>query len=355
MTVDFLEVGHPRWIEALDGADHDVYHRPEYVRACADHEGGRPVAFYASTGDDIFLVPLLIRDLPPEAVSSSNDAASNDAARDAATPYGYPAPLCTTPDVSPFWKAFVDALQQRGIVSVFLRMHPLLPTAVDAISVPWAVVEHGPTVVIDCTRSPEEMWNDTRPDHRSDVNRLRRQNYRVAIGAPGARDTLLDTFVRLYEQTMERVGADAFYFFPESYYRAWTSSLASHGRLAVVRSASGEAAAAGLFTDCNGRMQYHLSGTDAAHRDVAPSKLMLHEVRAWAHRQGRTVLHLGGGLGGTADSLFDFKAGFSSGRATFRSVRIVTDPARYRAACRAAGVDAPPSPRNGYFPAYRSR
>jgi hypothetical protein len=350
MTVAFLDPGDPRWTEALDAADHDVYHRPEYACASANHEGGRPVAFYASTGDAFFLVPLLVRDLPPEAASSSDDAV-----RDATTPYGYPSPLCTAADASPFWAAFVDALRRRGIVSVFLRMHPLLPVPVDALPTPSAVVEHGPTVVVDCTRSPDEMWSDTRPDHRSDVNRLRRRGYRVVIDAPDARDAPLDAFVRLYEQTMERVGADAFYFFPESYYRAWTASLASHGRLAVVRSASGKAAAAGLFTDCNGRMQYHLSGTDAAHRDVAPSKLMLHEVRRWAHRHGRTALHLGGGLGGTADSLFDFKAGFSSGRATFRSVRIVTDPARYRAACRAAGVEAPPSPQDGYFPAYRSR
>ena len=343
MNTDFLAPDDPRWIQVLDVTDHDIYHRPEYVRACAGHEGGEPVAFYASTGDDAFLLPLLVRPLPHPVRDAS--------ARDAASPYGYPGPLCTTPNTSDFWTAFEAAARKYGLVSIFLRLNPLLPSCREGLPTAWAVVEEGPTVVVDCTHSLEALWDDTRAGHRSDINRLNRHDYQVTFDEPEA----LDVFVRLYTQTMERVGADPTYVFDTSYYHTWTDELAPYGHLVLVRSASGTPAAAGIFTDCNGRMQYHLSGTDAGHRDFAPSKLMLHEVRTWAHREGRHTVHLGGGLGGAIDSLFAFKAGFSSERAAFRSVRIVINAGRYDDACTAAGVDVPASPADGFFPAYRSR
>ena len=45
--------------------------------------------------------------------------------------------------------------------------------------------------------------------------------------------------------------------------------------------------------------------------------------------RGNRVMHLGGGLGGAHDSLFDFKAGFSKDRQPFRTWRVVVDPVRY--------------------------
>jgi len=336
MIATFLPPDDERWTAVLRKTRHDVYHRPEYLRTAAAHEGGEPVAFYAEDASGSLLLPLLLREIP------------NTTQVDATSPYGYPSPLWTAPDPTPHWSAFLGTAQNRGIVSAFVRLHPLLPRPTpprDCLDAT-ALVEHGPTVWIDCTQCPEDMWAETRSGHQSDIRRLQRRDYSVRVG-----DDLLPEFVRLYRQTMDRVDADPFYYFSEDYFQSWTGPLEPYCQIAVVRDENGEAAAAGLFTEVSGWMQYHLSGTAETHRKLAPSKLMIHVMRVRAYEAGNSRLHLGGGLGAAKDSVFNFKAGFSSSRAAFHSLRIVCDQEAYRTLCS----NPPPPPAEGFFPAYRDQ
>ena len=63
------------------------------------------------------------------------------------------------------------------------------------------------------------------------------------------------------------------------------------------------------------------------------------------------IFHLGGGRGGEQDSLFQFKKGFSSATAPYRTLRMVSEPQIYQRACAAAGVSG--EDLSGFFPAYR--
>ena len=124
--------------------------------------------------------------------------------------------------------------------------------------------------------------------------------------------------------------------------------------LCVVEDAEGVAIAAGLFSEVCGIVQFHLSGTLPERRDDSPSRVMLDFVRLWAKERGNRTFHLGGGLGAQEDSLWEFKRGFSEGRAVFRSWRLWGDPdaradvmERWRLS---TGLSAP-SP--GFFPPYR--
>jgi hypothetical protein len=78
-------------------------------------------------------------------------------------------------------------------------------------------------------------------------------------------------------------------------------------------------------------------------------------LRRWAKSRGNRVFHLGGGVGGSEDSLFRFKAGFSQQRHPFHTWRMVADETVYRRLVKrwesrhgaeADGLD-------GFFPAYR--
>ena len=73
------------------------------------------------------------------------------------------------------------------------------------------------------------------------------------------------------------------------------------------------------------------------------------EAARWGAAQGFTRFHLGGGVGGRADSLLEFKQRFDPGGALEAAVgKAVHDEAAYRAL---AGSDAG---LEGYFPAYRA-
>ena len=113
------------------------------------------------------------------------------------------------------------------------------------------------------------------------------------------------------------------------YFEDLRVALGSRLHFCSVVAPGGELAAGGLFTDTQGIVQYHLSGTADCFVANAPSKLMLHEVRLWAKREGYSLLHLGGGVGSRADSLFHFKAGFSPLHSDWFTYHLVTDEDKY--------------------------
>jgi lipid II:glycine glycyltransferase (peptidoglycan interpeptide bridge formation enzyme) len=154
---------------------------------------------------------------------------------------------------------------------------------------------------------------------------------------------------------MSRVGATSYYFLEREYVVALREALGPRLKLAVVEIGD-VVAAAGLFVETCGIIEYHLSGSDPAFARERPTKLMLHHVRGWAKARGNTAMHLGGGLGGAEDSLFEFKAGFSKLRAPFHTLRIVINDAAYRALSHSPTTDSVPfdtGDLTGFFPAYR--
>ena len=88
--------------------------------------------------------------------------------------------------------------------------------------------------------------------------------------------------------------------------------------------------AAGIFTEFRGIIQALLVGTDDRYRRHSPLKLLLDDVRRWGHARGDLVLHLGGGRGGSEDSLFAFKSRFSRRRHAFHTGRWVLDRVAYQ-------------------------
>jgi hypothetical protein len=345
MQAELLSCSDPRWMEFLAGSRHDFYHLPAYVELCARHEGGEAAAFWAQEGEAAMLVPMVLRPLP--------EALDPDPGwRDSVAPYGYPCPLVRgepgAGTMAAMLEAFREAGAAAGIVTAFLRLHPLLPLPETPFRAFGALIEHGATVYLDLSLPREELDRQTRVNHLADVRRLEREGFRVQLD-PWDR---LDDFIRIYEQTMRLRDADAFYYFSRDYYDDLRRSLDGHLHLCLVRGPEGEAAAAGLFTLIDGLVQFHLSGTSEAFRRAGPAKMMLIHMRDWAKGRGAGFLHLGGGVGCREDSLAFFKQGFSKLRARFQTFRMVLQPGVYQGLLRRRGLE-PDTDAAGFFPAYR--
>ena len=95
-------------------------------------------------------------------------------------------------------------------------------------------------------------------------------------------------------------------------------------------------------------LHYHLSGTTDAGRETGASTLVLLEAARWAQANGYERFHLGGGLGGKADSLHHFKARFDPEGLVEAAVgKAIHDEDAYRELSGGeTGYD-------GFFPAYR--
>jgi hypothetical protein len=337
MNIELVPPEAPEWRAFLHNAEHDFYHLPAYVALCAREEGGEPCALYVQNADRRLLLPLILRPL-------------TDDYRDATSPYGYPGPLIAGKNdafLTDVLAAAPTTLARRRIVSLFVRGHPLLGPRLD--SPLGTVIEHGLTVSIDLTRSLEELWRQTMRGHRTEIRRAIRSTHRAFFDDKFEH---LGTFAQIYRANMQRVNADRAYMFSDRYFTDLADALGDRLFLCLVE-IGGEISGGGLFVETCGLLQYHLSATLPCFSREHPTKLMLHFVRTWAKTRGLRRVHLGGGIGARADSLFKFKAGFSPDRHRFCTLRLVCDEPAYTRLVRTTHPSADPSDLSGYFPKYR--
>jgi hypothetical protein len=208
------------WTSFLSQTPHDFYHLPSYVALEAIRESGQPLALLVEGNGARLLLPLVIRPIP-------------GGGHDATSPYGYPGPLVSGTDDPSFLHDAMAAgsrfLASEGIVSVFVRLHPLLnPVPPDGVG---TVVRHGETVSIDLWRPTEVIWRQTRHDHRREITRALAAGHRVSIGRW---DPHFEAFKHQYRATMERVGAAPRYLFGDAYFEELRGALGERLHLATV-------------------------------------------------------------------------------------------------------------------------
>ena len=328
------------WKDALQHADHDMYHVPDYVVLDARLYGGTPTAFWYTEDGRHLLMPLIVRDVP------------DSDRRDALSPYGYPGPVSDADKGDTgFWEracaAMVETLRAEGIVTAFVRLHPLLDVPLPALERFGPVVRHGETVSMDLTVSLDEMWKQTRSDHRNHINRARRAGTKVVFD-DWAR---LGEWVEVYHDNMRRVGATSYYFFTREHLTALHQAVGDKMHLAVAIEGD-EVVGGNTFFEYDGIATGYVSSTRRARNRYA-DELLYDEVRRWCKERGDTVFHLGGGKGGANDSLFSYKTGFSPCRHPFHTWRLVADPDAYAQLMRERNPESDPADLSTTFPAYR--
>lgn len=328
------------WKEATQQAAHDMYHKAEYVVLDARLYGGTPAAFWYEQNGRRLLMPLIVRDVPGSDL------------RDAISPYGYPGPISNAvPGDAGFWEqagaAMIETLRAEGIVTAFVRMHPLMDTPLPTLARFGAMIYHGDTVSMDLTVSVEQMWRQTRSDHRNHINRARRDGTRVVFDDWNR----LGEWVDVYHDNMRRVGATSYYFFTREHLEELHDAVGDHMHLAIALEGD-EVVGGNTFFEYDGIATGYVSSTRRARNRYA-DELLYDEVRRWCKSRGNTIFHLGGGKGGGNDSLFSYKAGFSPSRHPFHTWRVVTDPDAYRELVRQRRPEADPADLSATFPSYR--
>jgi predicted N-acyltransferase len=340
------------WIAVLQQAlRHDVYFLPGYHALSTQDATDEAQMFVYREADYMIGLPLVVRRVEFEQASGPW--------QDATSVYGYAGPLlshASFPEtvLRNFREALTGALRERKVVAVFSRLHPLLSQK-EVLAQLGECRSQGETISVDLTQSLELQRAGYSGTVKTRLNRLRRE------GLTGHRDAekqCLNEFVAIYRETMQRVGASAGYFFEDCYFTGLAEKLGDTLQLFVVRLPDGTPISAGLFTLCDGTMQYHLGGTRTDALKFSPMTLLLDTARLWAAEQQARVFHIGGGVGAQTDSLFQFKAGFSPRRHEFLTWRWILEPERYRAICdqrqqldESLGLE-PATP--DYFPAYRA-
>jgi len=318
-----VEVGPGGWNALLArlGLD-DVYLRREYVESACRLEPGKPgKPTFLQTEDVVF--PCILREFRGRT--------------DVTTPYGYGGPVASGGVADAFYAAYEDWCTERGVVSTFVRFHPLYENQ------RYARIHVEPLGgTIAWRLQGDDLFERLHPHHRRVIRKAQRAGLEVSVEESPA----LDEFVDLYKRTMARLEADPFYLFTAEYWQ----SLRTLPCLLVSARADGELLAGVLCFASKPWLHYHLGASSDEGRRLGASNLVLHEAAGWGREQSYELFHLGGGVGGRADSLFEFKRRFDpGGEREFAIGKAVHDDAAYRelAGAQTAALD-------GFFPAYRA-
>jgi Acetyltransferase (GNAT) domain len=345
-----------KWQQCLAAMPHDFYHLSGYLELEARRQNATPEAILIQDGDRLFFLPYLLRDCY-QLLNTANTGYQK--IYDVISPYGYPGIL-----VNPAAKdrdfiieclnAVYEYWQQQHICAAFLRLHPLLNDNLDpSISGDkFTVCHQGDVVICDLTIDPDLMWQQRRKNHRTRIKKLRKTGFTPSMVNI---DRYLDTFIDIYRETMNRVHANQSYYYPREYFRNLVDVLGDRIQLCAVE-LEGKIVAACLVTEVCGTIQYHLGGTLTEYLPQAPTTMMLDYIIEWGRSRNDRYLNLGGGLGGSQDSLYHFKAGFSDLSKPFMTVKSIVNNEIYdHLTClksESSGMALVEIQRTTFFPAY---
>ena len=354
MKIRVINLSDSLWLETLEKLRHDIYHLPEYLYLESVRYNAVAEAILIAEDDKIFFLPYLLR----RCDNIFDQSLTTQEVFDVVSPYGYPGILLS--DKAASTKEFLDlainqlisTLRAKKVCSAFFRLHPILNSGFNDFLSPDICNVNGETVSVNLKLSEAEIWSQTRRDHRTSINKLKRSGMTARM-VPFQES--IGEFISIYYETMDRLEAGRSYYFDDEYFSHFYT-LGEKVHLCIVE-LQDKITCSGIFTECCGIIQYHLGGTRNEFIKQAPSKLMLDYIRFWAKERGNEVLHLGGGVGGGKDSLYLFKAGFSKQTHTFLTLRLFIDEEKYRhlleLRAKSLNTDVEELLSTNFFPAYR--
>lgn len=323
-------------------ANYDVYYLSGYVKAFQIHGDGEPQLFYYNENGLRGIYVYMKRNTTIEDVY------------DSITPYGYGGFLLEGDDseenMKALWKAYVEKMKSENIVDNFVRYHPVLANAV-LMKACSDVIDLGKTVSMDLT-SEEVIWKNI---HSKNRNMIRKAEKNGIVIKHGQGLELFDDFIKIYNATMDKDNAEPYYYFKPEFYKSIHEDLKDNYEMFWAEY-DDKIIAMSIMIYANGRLNYHLSGSDLQYRNLAPSNLLLYKAAMWGMEKGMKTFHLGGGVGSGEDNLYKFKIAFNRfSDCQFSIAKHIFDNEKYdelvaERASRDAGFDK----ESKFFPLYRS-
>ena len=331
-----------KWDEVVESfLNYDVYYLSGYVKAFKIHGDGIPELFYYES-DGLRAIYVYMKRVIIDGVC------------DTVTPYGYGGVLfdgdTSTANMEAFWKSYQVYMKEIGSISNFVRYHPVLVNAI-AMKRVSNVIDLGKTIAMDLS-SPEIIWENI---HSKNRNMIRKAEKNGIIIKHGKGMDLFDEFIQIYNATMEKDHAEKYYFFKLPFYESIHYDLFDNYELFYAEY-EGKIVAMSIMIFANGRLNYHLSGSDIEYRSLAPSNLLLYQAALWGCEQGMKTFHLGGGVGSGEDNLYKFKAAFNkNSNYQFSIGKEIFDQKMYNKLVELKHFFVPSfTGESGFFPKYRS-
>ena len=241
---------------------------------------------------------------------------------DIQSPYGYGGPIATTTDpeiLTRAHSAFSNWCHEYKILVEFIRFHPILQNE------RYFSGDH----FIDRTTIAIDLSGEFKIQYSKRVKQKIKKLPLHGLSYTQKNKKDFAFFCECYGTTMQRIGADVSYFFPQDYFKQlyqWEQC--------EILTASEEASlpcAASIFLKDGNLMEYHLSCTTERGFTLDATTFLLNSIALSAQALGITWLHLGGGTDNSNDNpLLFFKKGFSNSIFSFKIGRAIHNKQHYQ-------------------------
>lgn len=284
----------------------DIYFVPEFAEVNKRIEGGEPLHIVIETEDGKIENSVIKREIPIQL--------DGETYYDLTTPYGYGGPIITElkGDKARLIQAYQEYMDQfvkeNKIVSEFVRFHPIFKND-EGLENIYHVKSLRPVVQTKIHEEDTFQKEFSKSNRKKVRQTLRRNN--VELKVTQAPDNV-DSFKKIYYDTMDRVDANDFYFFDDEYFDALLKEFKDHIVLIEILF-DDVVAAAGFYFFYDGILHAHLSGTNRDYLEHSPAYLIRYIAVEWGEKNGARLLYNGGGTTNDEnDSLYRFKKRFSN-------------------------------------------
>lgn len=322
--------------------EYDIYWLSGYVKAFQIHGDGEPLLFYYEDGVTRGINVVMRRDIANDI--NFTGRIENGKYKDFATPYGYGGWIIEGEDSGNLFKAYLSWIRENDIISEFVRFHPIIKNHERCRGF-YEVIQLGEVVHMELA-SQEDIWNNLTSKNRNVIRKAIKNDVKIYNGRF---PEIYKKFKSVYDRTMDLDHAEEYYYFREDFYNSLLEDLAEHAQVFWAVK-DGSVIAASIILECNGFMNYHLSGSVREYNSLASTNLLLYKAALWGHAHGLKSLYLGGGVGSGKDSLFNFKKAFYKGELNhFYIGKKIYDLGKYNELAELTGQTE-----STYFPLYRA-
>lgn len=311
------------YLELFVPAQKDIYYTEEYVKLY-ESETDKGTCFVFQDDDKVLIFPFLVREF----------VFHGKIYKDFETAYGYGGPLYNTDDedfIANALKSFKDYCSSNGYVAGFVRFHPVLAN-IKGFDQVGKLIADRQTVAMDLSMSEDDMWmNEVHTKNRNVIKKAAKEglSFEADYGYK-----YLKEFVNLYNSTMDKLSADSFYYFDDTYYDKLVKSI-PNSFIGVVKNEN-KILSAAIFMYSEPYGHYHLSGSDKTQLRLSPNNFLLWEAAKELKKHNVQRFHLGGGTTGQEeDSLFQFKKKFSKSTFQFYIGKLIFNDEAYNEICSA--------------------
>lgn len=330
----------------------DIYYLTDYLKAFKIHGDGEPLLFYYEDKNFRAMNVVMKRDIAVD--KSLLGKIAPNTFYDLMTPYGYGGFLIegniTKESLKELDNEYCSLCQGDGIISEFVRFHPVNKNSEDLKDI-YDISILGKTITMQLD-SQDQILNNLTSEKRKRIRKAKKSGAEIYWGR---NSQLIAEFIRLYNSTMDTKEAKDYYYFEKDFFTSILYDLKYHSSIFYAVDEKEKVIAMAIFLFTNRKINCFLSASDKELDNFALTNLIMYEVACWGSENGYKTLHMGGGVGGKEDSLYNFKKAFNKNSETnFLIGKKIFNEEKYRMLVEIRREEDDFNTDTPFFPIYRS-